>query len=65
MTWRPESDGVADMKVKELIEELKKYPPEFEVRIVERAEGWDSEVHMVESEVYGIDPDKQVGICVN
>ena len=53
------------MTVGELIEELGRYPHDYEVRVVEREEGWDSSIHMVESEVYGLDPDRQVGICVN
>lgn len=53
------------MTVGELIAELSKYEPEREVRVVERVEGWDDSIYMVESEVYGLDPDTQVGICVN
>ncbi len=53
------------MNVLGLIEELKKYPPEFEVRIIERKQGWDDSIYMVENELFGIDPEKQVGICVN
>lgn len=53
------------MTVGELIAELGRYPSDYEVRVVEREEEWDSPIYMVESEVYGLDPDRQVGICVN
>ncbi len=53
------------MTVKELIETLNCYPPDSEVRVVDRAAGWDDEVYMVESDIYGLNPDEQVGICVN
>ena len=53
------------MTVNELIQELSAYPGDFEVRIVDRIQGWDDTIHMVENEIYGLDPEKQVGICVN
>lgn len=53
------------MTVGELIEELKNWPEDTEVRIVDREAGWDSGIYMVESNVYGLDPDTQVGICAN
>ena len=53
------------MPVEELIATLKAYPPASEVRIVDRAAGWDDEVYMVTNDTYGIDSDTQVGICVN
>ena len=45
------------MNVAELIEQLQKYPPENEVRIVDRERGFD--------DVYGLWPEEQVGICIN
>ncbi len=53
------------MNVAELIEQLQKYPPENEVRIVDRERGFDDAIYMVECDVYGLWPEEQVGICIN
>lgn len=53
------------MTVNELIRELSAYPGDFEVRIVDRVQEYDDSIYMVENEIYGLNPEKQVGICIN
>lgn len=49
------------MTVGELVQVLATYPPETEVRIVDRKDGWDAPILMV-GNTYGLDPETQVGI---
>lgn len=53
------------MTAAELIQELKAYPPETEVRIIDRENGYDASVLMIENETYGLDAETQVGIFVS
>lgn len=53
------------MTVNELVQVLKDYPPDAEVRIVDRESGFDTSIMMVENETYGLDVETQVGIFVS
>lgn len=53
------------MTVGELRAELALYDDNLEVRVVDRAAGWNDSIYMLLPDTYGIDSEKQMAICLN